>query len=162
MTYSLAPVPDGITPYTYRLTPSLPPVSRLIPAFECSKARRLNFFPVMTYTVIDRNGGVFSQFFQLTITEPDFADTVQSDQFYSTDTSIMDLELPSANNGVAPLSYSLAPLPTGLSFNATRRVLTGTPSALGATTTTYSAISDGVALTLTQTINIAPGVSESI
>ena len=54
------------------------------------------------------------------------------------------LTLPAATGGTTPISYTLTgpsagPLPAGLTFNATTRVLSGTPTAVGTTTLTYTA-----------------------
>ena len=49
------------------------------------------------------------------------------------------LTLPSASGGIPPYTYTLAPLPGGLSFNATERELSGTPTTPGTTTATYTA-----------------------
>ncbi|MFD1143977.1 putative Ig domain-containing protein [Larkinella insperata] len=55
------------------------------------------------------------------------------------------------------LTYTLTGLPTGLSFNASTRVISGTPAASGSFNLTYSA-SDGQAKTdLTVTLNVATG-----
>ena len=53
--------------------------------------------------------------------------------------AITSVTLPVATGGDAPLTYSLSPaLPNGLDFNASTRVLSGTPlAAAGATTYTY-------------------------
>ena len=52
------------------------------------------------------------------------------------------LTLDAATGGNAPLTYTAAPRPAGLSFNATTRVLSGTPTTAGTTTVTYSVEDD--------------------
>ena len=63
---------------------------------------------------------------------------------YGAGTAIPSLTLPAATGGTTPISYTLTgpsdgPLPAGLRFNATTRVLSGTPTAVGTTTLTYTA-----------------------
>ena len=51
--------------------------------------------------------------------------------------------LPAGTDGDAPLTYSLLPaLPTGMSFNATSRELSGTPSVTKAQTTYTYTVTD--------------------
>ena len=67
------------------------------------------------------------------------------------------MTLPAASGGNAPLTYSLSPaLPNGLSFNATTRAITGTPTAAQeATTYTYTATDDdGDAMSLAFSITV--------
>ena len=60
-------------------------------------------------------------------------------------TAIDPIKLPEAENGTAPLSYSVsAALPAGLSFDAATRTISGTPAAAGTDTLIYTVIdSDG-------------------
>ena len=69
------------------------------------------------------------------------ADDAIKDQEYSWDYEIETLTLPEAKDGDGTLSYTLTPaLPTGLTFNATDRTITGEPTGPKATwtTTTYT------------------------
>ena len=60
---------------------------------------------------------------------PSFGDKTIADQEYTQNAEITKLTLPEATGGEAPLTYSLEPdLPTGLSFDATKREITGTPT----------------------------------
>ena len=73
---------------------------------------------------------------------PSFGDkTTIADQTYTQNREISTLSLPEATGGEAPLTYSLEPdLPTGLSFDATTREITGTPTVAAAETEyTYTA-----------------------
>ena len=48
---------------------------------------------------------------------------------------VVNLTLPAATGGDAPLTYSLSPaLPAGLAFNAATRAITGTPTAAQSST----------------------------
>ncbi len=67
--------------------------------------------------------------------QPSFAaGSGPGDQTYIVGTAIGALTLPAAGGGVGPLTYSLSPAVPGLSFNATTRRLTGTPTTAGAPT----------------------------
>ena len=78
------------------------------------------------------DGGEVDQF-------PTFRTAVApGDQTYTAGTAIDTLTLPEAIGGNAPLTYSLAPNVPGLTFNATMRQLTGTPSTLGSYAMTYT------------------------
>ncbi len=112
--------------------------------------------------------------FTLTITDNDavalsFAQTLD-DQSYYVGLAIADLTLPAARQGTPPYSYTLTPeLPKGLTFNASTRALSGTPTEVTAPNTyTYTAtdasahsvmqqftiaIVQAEALTLTETVN---------
>ena len=78
------------------------------------------------------------------------------DQTYTVGTAIEPLPLPEASSGNAPLSYSLTPSVPGLTFNATARQLTGTPSTAGTYAMTYTVADDDGdtdALSFTITVN---------
>ncbi|MYC72694.1 MAG: hypothetical protein F4X17_18500 [Gemmatimonadetes bacterium] len=86
------------------------------------------------------------------------ADTTIDDQTYSVGIAITDLVLPEASDGTGELTYGVSALPTGLSFDAATRTLSGTPTAAtsGAVTIVYMATDeDGTTDTLTFTITIA-------
>ncbi|GAB3932019.1 putative Ig domain-containing protein [Larkinella terrae] len=62
-----------------------------------------------------------------------------------------------------PLTYTLTGLPNGLSFNASNRVISGTPTASGTSTLTYSATDNkhaAVSTTFTLTVNTAGGTTD--
>ena len=59
-----------------------------------------------------------------------FADgTSVEDQEYTAGTEISALELPAAVGGVGDIAYSVSDLPSGLSFDAATRTISGTPDA---------------------------------
>ena len=103
-------------------------------------------------------------------TRPTFAvaDSISS-QSYAVGTAIDPLILPEASGGAAPLTYSVSTLPTGLSFDAATRTLSGTPTAEtnGAATIIYTVIDSARAagvLIFTITVNeaeVAPPTEET-
>ena len=101
----------------------------------------------------------------VTNTVPDFGSATVDAQTYTVGTSIGTVTLPSATGGNGTATYALAPtLPSGLTFTAADRTITGTPgTAQAATTYTYTASdndvdtapTDAATLTFTITINAA-------
>ena len=67
--------------------------------------------------------------------KPSFGDQTVPTLNYIANSQITDLTLSVATGGNGSLTYSLAPLPTGLTFDMTMRVLSGTPTG-GATVIT--------------------------
>ena len=88
----------------------------------------------------------------------------RSDQSYTKDTAIATLNLPAAtaSTGSPAIIYTLSPsLPAGLSFDASARTVSGTPTA-AATSATYTytaAAADYTAATLTFSIVVADAVA---
>ena len=86
------------------------------------------------------------------------ADAAIDDYTYTAGATIADLVLPEASGGTADLTYGVSGLPTGLSFDASTRTLSGTPTAAtnGAVTVVYTATDEsGTTDTLVFTITIA-------
>ncbi len=86
--------------------------------------------------------------------------TAPDDQNYTVDTEIAALTLPAATGGSGALSYTLtgpagADLPTGLTFDAASRRLTGTPTALATTTLTYTVTDANATASQTFTVTVA-------
>ena len=154
----------GDAPLTYTLTPNLPDGL----SFDAT-ARTLTGTPTTaqaateyTYKVVDNDGDEAELKFDITITadsQPDFGTQTIADQTYPQGTAITTLNLPQATGGDGTLAYTLTPtLPAGLTFDATARTLTGTPTApQAATEYTYTATdADGDTATLTFDIRITP------
>ena len=78
-----------------------------------------------------------------------FTTSAIANQSYTKDTAIDTLNLPAATGGSGTTTYALAPdLPAGLSFDATARTISGTPTAASASASyTYSA-TDGTDIAL--------------
>ncbi|MYC70849.1 MAG: T9SS type A sorting domain-containing protein [Gemmatimonadetes bacterium] len=86
------------------------------------------------------------------------ADAAINDQEYTAEWPMADLVLPEASGGTGELTYSVSALPTGLSFDAATRTLSGTPAAAtdGAVTIVYTATDEEestATLTFTITVN---------
>ena len=83
----------------------------------------------------------------VTVTEdtaPTFGGTTVMDQTYTVDTAIESLTLPTATGGNGELTYTLTgTLATGLVFNPSTRILSGTPTATRAMTTYTYVAQDG-------------------
>ena len=154
----------GDTPLTYSLSPTLPTGM----SFNAT-SRELSGTPSVTkaqttytYTVTDKDNDTATLTFKLTVeadTNPSLSSTV-SNQTYRQSSAITALTLPAATSGNAPLTYTLArttgtpALPPGLSFDASTRQLTGTPTgAQSAVQYTYT-VTDADGDTDTQTFNI--------
>ena len=92
-----------------------------------------------------------------------FTPSTVADQTFTVGEAV-NLTLPIATGGTAPYTYTLSPLPAGLSFNATQRELRGTPTTARTTTTTYTATdAANVSAALTFTIEITgTGVDPSV
>ena len=86
---------------------------------------------------------------------PFFGDASVDDQIWVTGTAITDLVLPAASGGNGTVTYSLAPaLPTGLSFAAATRTISGTPTATAAAATYTLTATDTDSDTATLTFRI--------
>ena len=89
-------------------------------------------------------------------TSPSFGTATVSNRTYTVGTAISALTLPAASGGDGTLTYSLSPTVAGLTFSSATRRLTGTPTAAGTYTMTYTARdADGDIATLRFTITVA-------
>ena len=124
----------------------------------------------LRYTVWDANGASATRidFTMRTVAAPTFSTTIANQNF--TAGTEVNTVLPTANNGITPLTYTLTPVPDtvipGLTFVAGSQTLTGTP-ATGATAValTYTATdANGVtaAQTFTVTVFSVPTFAETI
>ena len=87
-----------------------------------------------------------------------FSPGTMADQTFTVGEAV-NLTLPVATGGTPPYTYTLAPLPGGLSFNATERLLSGKPTTAETTTATYTATdAANVSTSLTFTIEVTTGV----
>ncbi len=159
-------IPDLVLPevagapgaFAYMLTPA--PPSGL--QFDAS-TRTLSGTPTAatvsttyTYTATEAAGGpTGSQTFAMEVLLALDDDDIGEEVVFTTNDLISPLEFPEALGGTAPYTYALTPeLPAGLVFDATTRVLSGTPTAVTAPALyTYEA-TDGVGLTRSRVFTI--------
>ena len=103
-------------------------------------------------------------------TAPAFADNASiADQSLTQNSAMTLLTLPAATGGNGALSYSISPsLPAGLTFNASSRVLSGTPTGTSASATYTYTVSDADSNTadtdkdtLTFTIEVAAAATDT-
>ncbi len=95
-------------------------------------------------------------------TTPSFGTATVADQSYTQNTVVTTLNLPAATGGDAPLTYTLTPTPpAGLTFDASARTLTGTPTtAQTAAEYTYKVTdNDGDAAELKFNIRVAANLT---
>ena len=118
----------------------------------------------LRYTVLDANGTSTSVTFTMQVlAAPAFTATI-TNQNFTAGTAVNPLMLPTANNGVTPLSYTLTPDPDtaipGLTFVAGSRTLTGTPTTVATAVALTYTVTDAnditAALTFTVTVFSAP------
>ena len=87
-----------------------------------------------------------------------FSPSAIADQTFTVG-EVVNLTLPIATGGTPPYTYTLAPLPGGLSFDETKRELSGTPTTAETISTTYTAMdAASVSASLTFTIEVKAGV----
>ena len=125
----------------------------------------------LTYTVTDSNSMTATQTFTLTVAEPPTL-TDTDNQIYGKGQAIATLTLPQAEGGTEPYTYTLTAttsdgtltgddLPTGLSFNANTRELTGTPTVPGIYALTYT-VTDTNAMSATRTFTLTVAESQPL
>ena len=165
---SLPQATGGDGTLTYTLTPALSAgltfdgTARTITGTPTTAATLVTY----RYTATDMDGDTATLTFRVTVvasTGPSFGGASVSDQFYAQGTAITPLTLPVATGGSGTSTYTLTPaLPTGLSFTAADRTITGTASTVaGATAYTYTVTdtnSDSASLMFSITVeaNTAP------
>ena len=135
ITVAGAPVPSGQTSATLDLAVGENPLAVVVTAQDRTTTQ--------TYTVTVTRATA-----PLSLAAP-------ADRDYPINTAIDPLTLPSATGGMIPYRYALTPLPPGLRFDPHTRVLSGTPTAVGATTLTYSVTdADGATASATFTLTL--------
>ena len=121
---------------------------------------------VLTYTATDANSNSDTMTFTVTVAAEPFVNlavSTLSDVNYVVNQPITSLTLPEATGGTGTdpqLTYTLAPLPTGLTFTATTRVLSGTPTTTGITTAVYGVTDTASGRTLTPAASFTVTVVE--
>ena len=113
-----------------------------------------------TYSATDEDGDAAELIFAITVEAdlmPTFAGASIADQSFKQNTAIEAVTLPEATGGDGDVTYALSPdLPTGLSFDAAARTLSGTPDvAQPETQYSYTATDlDGDAVELTFAVTV--------
>ena len=105
----------------------------------------------VTYTVTDGGSRTATLTFNLAVASPVF-NSIQEDVTYPRGNAVT-LTLPAAS-GVATLTYAVTGLPTGFSFNAGTRVISGTSTATTADSEVTYTVTDGDSRTATVTFNM--------
>ncbi len=133
---------EGNGTLTYSLTPALPDgldfneIAREISGTPTTVTSKTMY----TYTVTDDDGDTDQIKFGITVGSdvPTFGGETIDDKEYVTGTAVTET-LPVAVGGDGALTYSLDTVPDGLIFDATTRVLSGTPAtAMSKTVYTYT------------------------
>ena len=143
---SLPRATGGDGALTYTITPAIPgltlnPTTLTLTGTPTTAATLATY----RYTVTDMDDDTATITFRVAIEAagtgpaPTFGGATISEQFYAQGTAV-DLTLPVATGGSGTSTYTLTPaLPTGLSFTAADRTITGTPTTTaGATAYTYT------------------------
>ena len=145
----------GNTPYTYTLsghpsTLAFDPATRQLKGTPDTATEHQ-----VTYTATDRDQDEVSQVFTLKVdadkqpSEPSIVD------FHLKVGDSLLAELPAGAGGDPPYTYSITTLPSGLTFNANTRQLSGRPDAAGVTQVTYTVYDeDSDTATKNFTINV--------
>ena len=141
-TLTLPATEDGVLPVTYA-------VSGLPRGLTFNaRTRQITGTPTdpgtftVTYTATDSTSGT-AQVITLTFTITvrgvfSFSEQVENIQS-RIDVAIDTLTLPTSEHGIGSITYSVSALPSGLAFNPSTRQVTGTPTATGLSTITYTA-----------------------
>ena len=137
-------------------------IPTVIPTNPASYTFRLTVNDGQATSALDTVRIFIRPLFQATITNQNF----------TADTAITPITLPEARDGPDSLpstnTYTLTPvpLPAGLAFNATSRILSGTPTQAGTTDLTYTATNEfndtdslGFSITVTSAANNPPTTS---
>jgi alpha-tubulin suppressor-like RCC1 family protein len=155
-----APSVSGGTVTEYQITPALPSGLTLDMISGILAGTPLVVSPETTYTVTATNSGGSTQV-QLTLT---VNDVPPSNLRYAVNPAAYAVNMPITNNvpahdGGVVVSYAIsAPPPTGLSFDTTTGILSGTPTVLSATTGyTVTATNSGGSAMVTLTLSVTNG-----
>ena len=148
LTYTLTGLPTGLSfAATTRALSGTPTVAT---------------YELLTYTVTDSNSAATTQTFSVTVEAGATFMTEQTDRTYSAGSLISPVTLPIATRGSSDsLTYTLTDLAEvpGLNFDATTRVLSGTPTTPATTALTYTVTdSDSVATTQTFSVTVQVGL----
>lgn len=148
----------GTTPYTFAITPSLPPGLNFSTTTGQVSGTPTALSPVTTYTVTvtDNASNTSSKTFTLSVVAPALTTTLVNSSVTLTETVLLAPFTPVTASGGAPtLTYSISPsLPTGLNFNTVSGQITGTPTGPMAATSYTVTVTDSVAQTSSKTFSL--------
>ena len=153
--FALPAATGGTEPYEYSIN-GLPPGLVFDPG-----SRRISGVPSVAgvyqsvqYSVTDAEGDTVTQLFSLEVlSSAALALQGIADRSFTVSKAITAFTLPAATGGLPAYTYTVTGLPTGLSFDATSREVTGTPSGTGTSAVTYS-VTDANAISESVTFNI--------
>ena len=125
----------GTAPFSYALEPALPAGltfdigARSVSGVPSSAAPATPY----TYSATDADGNSASLTFSIEVAKAVAIEWVILDFNFARGERISPIELPPADGGVAPLTYTLEPaLPVGLTFDDSLRTISGTPTVVNA------------------------------
>ena len=134
---------EGTTPYVYTATGQPPGVNFNATSRVLSGTPTAAGTYTVTYEVTDDAAETASDTFDIVVSAagqplalPGTADQT------ATVGDAFSLTLPAATGGATPYAYTVTGQPAGLTFNATSRVLSGTPTTSGTDTITYEVTDD--------------------
>ena len=116
----------------------------------------------VTYTVTDSDLDEVSQTFELDIAADNTPSEPSIGDMHMKVGGSLRAELPAGTGGDPPYTYTISALPSGLAFNRSTRILSGRPTAAGATTVTYTVYdedSDSAAKNFTINVYALPSLA---
>ena len=106
----------------------------------------------LTYVVTDDSGCTASGTFNVKGSLLALADVADIDG--EVNTAITSVTLPEATGATGSVTYTVTNLPAGLSFNASTRVLSGTPSSIAEVDVAYTATDDTETVSVTFSVSV--------
>ena len=150
--FTLLGASGGTPPYEYVVSGLPSGLSFTESTREVSGTPTATGESTVTYSVTDSANQTASVTFKITVTDPPTLPT-PSDLTFTKDVAITPVALPGASGGTPPYKYTVSGLPSGLSFTESTREVSGTPTATGESTVTYS-VTDSAGQTVSKTFKI--------
>jgi len=140
LSFQLPVATGGTAPYTYSVSTLPAGLTFTAATRTVSGIPTAEGTTTVTYTVTDSAdpGVSASDTFDITIGAPPALTLPVVQAQTGTRRSAVNVQLPVATGGVGAYTYAATGLPAGLSFNASNRRITGTPTAAGPVTVTYT------------------------